>query len=94
MYKVKRGNYSLMYCSSLLLCCYDKYTDQKQLGKERVYSILQLIVYHEGKLRENLKTGTEGEMMEEGCLLALAQEWHCPHWVGLSHISLIKKIPH
>lgn len=38
--------------------CWDKHHDQKQLGQERFYFILQLIVYHEGKPGQGLQTET------------------------------------
>lgn len=38
--------------------------NQNQLGKERTYFILQLIVHHEGKSRQELKAGSRGQKLK------------------------------
>lgn len=49
--------------------CRDKHHAQAQLGEEKVYFHLQLIVHLEGKSGQELEAGIEEEAMEEHYLL-------------------------
>ena len=52
-----------------------KHHGQKQLGKERVYFILQLIIHHARKSGQDLEVRTGAEAVEE-CLLACSRGFH------------------
>lgn len=55
-------------------CCHDKHHGQKQLGKERVYFILQFIVYHEGTIVRKLELETVAKVMDV-CNLQICFPW-------------------
>jgi hypothetical protein len=56
-----------------------KHHNQNQLGKERVYFILQLIAYHERKLGQELKAE---HTVQESQIIQLATLVYLKHWKG------------
>lgn len=63
----------LRYNPSFLSIAVIKHSNQRQLGKEKVYFILQSLAYPEEKPRQKLEAGgeTEAEIMEELLLIGL-----------------------
>jgi hypothetical protein len=77
---------------------------KRNLKREGLFGLsVQITANHEGKSEQELKAGTEAEIMEWCCLLACsswlaqlaflyhpgppAQEWQLPQWGGSSHIN-------
>lgn len=56
--------------SQLVFHCCDKGQDQKQLGEERMYLVIQDTVHHQGTPRQELKGGADAEATEGCCFLA------------------------